>query len=182
MAYDKIPTPDDLRKLLRYDPETGRMYWMPRPKEWFEPQGAAAAWNTRWAGREAFTAVNGNGYRHGAVLGKPLSAQRVAWAIVTGTWPTGQIDHINGNPTDNRFSNLRDVSQSLNSKNRRIVAPPRSGVVGVYTQPRAKKWVAMIGSEGRLIYLGQFATKDAAMAARRAAEIEHNFGPNHGLG
>lgn len=181
MAKANLPTPEELRKLMRYDADTGLLYWLARSPEWFSDARQCSSWNSKWAGREAFTAVTSDGYKNGAVLGRHVGAQRVVWAIYYGEWPKGHIDHINGVKADNRISNLRDVSHAENMRNRKVAAPPKSGAVGVYMQPRKKKWVAMIGYNNRAVYLGQFDTKDAAMAARREAEAKFNFGPSHGL-
>jgi hypothetical protein len=83
-----------------YDPETGELYWKIRPGK--ENDG----FNRRWANQPAFTAVNKHGYRHGLLFRKPFLAHRVIWAMVYGSYPRGQIRHLNGNKSDNRISNL----------------------------------------------------------------------------
>lgn len=85
----------------------------------------------------------------------------------------GQIvDHINRIRTDNRLSNLRIVDGTGNSLNR----PPRkskSGVPGVRKRNHRKLWLARIGINGKEIYLGDFKTKNEAIAARQKAEKEY---------
>jgi hypothetical protein len=69
-----LPSPEVLRQLLRYEPETGKLFWLPRSEHWFRATSgrsaihACANWNARYAEREAFTSVDQNGYRVGTVL------------------------------------------------------------------------------------------------------------------
>lgn len=150
---------DRLRERLRYDPASGKLFW-------------------RRNGREAFTADNGRGYRCSVIDGKALKAHRVVFAIMTGRWPT-EIDHINGDRSDNRWANLREVDRQTNSTNRRIRIDNTSGRVGIRRRSDTGKWTAFIGGQKRR-HLGQFDTEEQAVAARRAAEREHGYHPNHG--
>jgi hypothetical protein len=183
MATKSLPSPELLRKLLDYDPETGVLTWKERPKKMFKEQrlgNAHSTWNARWAGRPALGSENSSGYCEGAILGVPVRAHRVIWAMVHGEWPAKVVDHINGNPSDNRITNLRSCSQSENGKNAKRPADNKSGVIGVHKLKGSETWVATIKANGRNFHLGRFRSLEAATAARRAAEIEHNFHPNHG--
>lgn len=175
-----LPSPELLRKLLRYEPETGKLFWLPRPIEMFATVGAGKIWNSRYPGKEAFTADNGTGYRHGEVNGKTLRSHRVIWAIVHGTWPTGDIDHINGVKTDNRIANLRDVSSSINQRNAKKRDDNTSGYNGVSRYRQSGKWQAHITIDGKNKHLGYFDTPDDAVAARAAAERGLGFTERHG--
>lgn len=178
MATSDLPTPIELRKLLSYNPETGKLTWLPRPREMFQRSRLHGTWNTRFAGTEAFTAADGHGYLHGTIRGVKAKAHRVAYALYHGEWPEREVDHINGDRTDNRIANLRSVSRQANLQNMAKRRDNTTGVTGVYHQPRCtrRKWSARIGRRS----LGSFETFDAACAARRAAEVEHGFHPNHG--
>jgi len=119
-------TPERLRQLLDYDPETGKLTWKARDSSQFTrsyglcgPRHQAAVWSAKNAGREAFTYTNEHGYRKGKVDRQVYAAHRVAWAIYYGEWPKQIIDHINGEKSDNRITNLRDVSNSVNMRNTR---------------------------------------------------------------
>lgn len=159
------PTADELRAVLRYYPETGHLHWRPR-------KGLGSrAWG------EAFTTVTTRGYRQGTVLGYRTSAHRVAWAYVTGEWPE-QIDHINGDKLDNRIANLRAVCATENQRNRAVQGNSKSGVPGV--RWRAGKWEAVIYVASRQISLGRYSDFEEAVKARKEAEKEHGFHPNHG--
>ncbi len=174
--------PAQLRALLRYDPQTGELFWRERPLEMFvEPPAAVAAkarkWNARYAGKPAFTSRT-HGYRQGCLLSVYVYAHRVAWAIHHGRWSEQHIDHINGVRDDNRITNLREVRDGGNNRNLKRPVTNSSGAIGVYRQGR--KWWAGITYRRRAYYLGSFETKEAAIAARKAAERRFGFHPNHG--
>lgn len=88
-------------------------------------------------------------------------AHRLAWLYVYGTWPDKDIDHIDGNITNNRIQNLRLTTETHNSQNQRQAHKGSySGLLGVY--PAGKRWRAMITVNKKTISLGVFATKDEA--------------------
>jgi hypothetical protein len=162
MAKEDLLPVDLLRQLLRYEAETGKLFWLHRPD-------ARQEWNTRYAGKEAMTAVC-RGYRTGHVNGVACRAHRVIWALVHGEWPDGLIDHINGETQDNRLHNLRVVDHTGNSRNRRLGKNSSSGVLGVFLFKPTGKWRAHIRHNGRQIALGDFANFEDAVQARVEAE------------
>jgi hypothetical protein len=168
-----------LRKLLRYEPETGKLYWLARSRDMFATKRAFSTWNARYAGTEAITADNGVGYKVGSIQNRHFLAHRIAWAIVHGEWPN-VIDHINGNPSDNRLTNLRSVDWTENSCNSRVSSRNTSGHTGVVWSNASGKWAAQITVRGSNKFIGVFSDKNDAVAARKAAERELGFHPNHG--
>jgi hypothetical protein len=168
-----IETVGKLREFLRYEPETGKLFWLER-------QNSDKWWNSFCAGKEAFRSTDKHGYRSGHFLGRQYKAHRVVWALVHGEWPADEIDHINGNPGDNRISNLRVVTRAQNMKNIRRLAKNTSGVVGVSWDNINSNWRASIKVNGRCINLGRYKSFEAACAARADAERLHDFHPNHG--
>ena len=60
-----------------------------------------------------------NGYRKLKFRGKQYLVHRIAWLLQHGSWPVGDIDHIDGNPSNNKLENLRDVPHSVNLQNRK---------------------------------------------------------------
>ncbi len=171
---------ETLRRLLAFDPETGDLAWLPRPEGMFPDKRSFGIWNTRYAGKPAFTSVDSRGYRCGRVFDRPYRAHRIAWALATGVWPSGTIDHINGDKTDNRPANLRNVPLNENAKNRPMQSNNTSGIAGVSWNKRHRKWEANIRISGRRLHLGRFDDIQAAAEARRAADRKYGFHENHG--
>jgi hypothetical protein len=170
MAKKPIPTPEELRQLLRYEPETGKLYWLERPVSMFvdgdhSAGHTCAAWNAKFAGKIAFTATTKWGHKRGRLAGNNFKAHRVAWALYTGNWPNGEIDHINGDPGDNRIENLRVVSSQQNKWNRGSRPNSISKFVGV-ARSSSGTWYGQIVIDGKFVYLGSFATEEDAARAR----------------
>jgi hypothetical protein len=94
-----------------------------------------------------------------------------------GAWPSGDIDHINGQKTDNRIENLRDVTRTINSENRRgSNTNTATGYLGVSVHARSGKYRARIRAKGRLISLGLFLLPEEAHAAYISAKRDLHFG------
>ena len=108
---------ETLRKRLRFEPETGKFFRLPRPRSDFTDLASYRRWRVRYDGKEALFAKHRKGYRAGGVDGQMVLAHRAAWAMHYGRWPTGLIDHINGDPADNRISNLRECNNAQNLAN-----------------------------------------------------------------
>jgi len=170
---------ETVRCLLRYEPDSGLLFWRERHEPHILPD-VKNSWNTRYADKQALTYINPDGYRVGKFNNTTLIAHRAIWAIVTGQWPTSQIDHINGIRTDNRFHNLRDVSNDENHLNLRMASNNTSGITGVYWSARTQKWVAQIQLNGKQKNLGYFLTKEEAATCRANAEKANGFHANHG--
>ena len=120
LATDDL-TASKARELFRYDPETGILY-------------------RRHATCEKVGRAKSNGYLVVHAYGKNRQAHRVIWLMVHGKWPEGEIDHINGVRTDNRLENLRDVSHTLNSRNRPDAK--RNPVIGPV--PKDGEWFVVL--------------------------------------
>jgi hypothetical protein len=177
----------EISKLLKYEPETGKLFWLPRTADMFSARDpkrsaeySAQRWNSRLAGKEALNSTSTKGYLSGSIFNKPYKAHRVAWVLSTGLWPNEQIDHINGIKTDNRIGNLRPVSNAENCKNKRIFKSNTSGVCGVSWFKRARKWHARIEVNGKTINLGYYDNLEDAARVRKQAELENGFHENHG--
>jgi hypothetical protein len=181
-----LPTISFLRSLLRYDPDTGKLFWRERTPDMFSGNGNGGSvtscriWNTRFANKEALACDSGHGYLVGVIQGSPFYAHRVAWAIHYGAWPKREIDHINGDRSDNRIKNLRDVSRSLNGKNVKMYTRNTSGHTGVSWDQVNKKWRVQIVIDGKDRCLGRFESVEDAIAVRKAAEVKHGYTERHG--
>jgi len=181
MAKRELPSPDLLRQLLDYNPDTGVMKWRIRPPELFKVPSLAKSWNRQYAGKETGR-LNGEGYPQILIYDRPHRTHRIAWAISYGEWPSGDIDHINGMRTDNRLINLRVVTAEQNRRNMALHPCSKTGVPGVHKRARDGKprWIAIISVKNRMRYLGTFLNVDDAIAARKAAEVELGYHSNHG--
>lgn len=168
-----LPSVDYLRKRLRYEPETGKLFWL-------DYEGMPQRWLTRWVGKEAFTAADTGGYLHGQVCGKLFRAHRIAWSIYYGEHPKGEIDHINGLTDDNRIENLRVVTIQDNRRNQKKPITNTSGVVGVGWDKSRGLWTSSIKVGGVQKNLGRFCCFGQAVKTRHDAEKVYGFHENHG--
>lgn len=153
-----------LQKALKYERDTGAFVWLTNGRGRFRRAGAEAGTINRW------------GYRAICCDGKYLLAHRLAWLYVYGEWPKNEIDHINGNRSDNRIENLRDVPRAINAQNIRSArVDSESKVLGVSWSKERHKWVATIVTNGKQKYLGSFSkiedAKDAYLAAKRSSHV-----------
>lgn len=156
-----------LKEVLRH--ENGKLYWKPRTNL-----------NKRLWGKEAFHRINEAGYCPGQIDGKKVYAHQVVYALHSGHWPQGEVDHINRDKADNRPENLRVVSRSVNAQNKPRMSNNTSGHTGVYFNRRLQKWAAQIKFQGETRHLGTFADKADAYRVRKDAEYALGFHPNHG--
>lgn len=174
------PTYHTAVRLLKADFKTGKLFWLPRSPDLFKNKKRCASWNSRFAGKEALTAKNPHGHRSGTLLGRSCWAHRVIWLLAHKEWPKNQIDHINGDASDNRLVNLRDVTASENLRNQRRSRNNTSGVLGVSWNKTEQKWRVQIMADGRNKTVGQFVEIEDAIAVRKAAEKLYGFHENHG--
>lgn len=123
---------------------------------------------------------NSDGYLQIMINRKRYKSHRLAWFYVTGEWPKDQIDHINHDRCDNRFSNLRNASSSINSKNMSKFKNNTSGYNGVGWNKAKKKWHSYIRIDGKLKTIGYFNNIKDAAYARIITEKTVGFHENHG--
>jgi hypothetical protein len=136
---------------LMYTPQDGKVWWIKHPRR------------STANGTEAGNMMK-NGYRKLKFCGKQYLTHRVAWLLHHGSWPVGDIDHIDGNPANNKLSNLRDVSHRVNIQNRKSATTKnKTGLLGVVK--RRNKYAAHIHKNGKQIYLGLFPTAELAHQA-----------------
>ena len=162
-------------QLFKYCKVSGRLVWRPRPRGMFKSTRAANTWNTRYAERDAGT-ISGHKsgkyteYRKVVVRPKRYKAHRIIWLMQTGKWPSGHIDHIDGNGLNNKWSNLREATSSQNSMNQKVRSDSTSGIKGVSYDKKRNMWYVYIDINKKRKHLGRFETREEAAAARIAAE------------
>lgn len=155
------------RELFTYDAKTGRLL------------------NLTARGNKAPGSVAGSasfkGYREVTIDYAHYREHRLIWLMHYGAWPTMGIDHINGDPSDNRIENLRLATARQNNANRGRGVHNTSGLKGVsFYKPRGK-WRAFIRIAGKNRQLGSFHTAEAAHDAYvRAAKREFGDFANGG--
>lgn len=184
MTKKSIPATEYLHKILRYDPHTGGLYWRERTPDMFTDTGHSAerkctTWNSRFAGKRAGNVAD-DGYASISVNYTILLAHRVIWKMHNGTDPSDQIDHIDGNRSNNRIENLRDVSRSDNQRNQAIMKNNTSGHHGVHYSKTEGMWRAAINTNGKKKTLGRYRCITAAIIARKIAEETYGYHKGHG--
>lgn len=173
--------PEEIAAMVAYNPEDGSFIWQDRPDSHFASPKDAKIWRRRFLGKAAFITDNGKGYMCANLSGRRYYGHRVAFACMTGDWPKHEVDHINGNPSDNRWANLRDVTHTDNNRN--MPAPKKkaaSGVTGIYRTLNRACWAPQVSVGNRSIPLGNTPCLGIAIKRRREAEQLLGFHPNHG--
>lgn len=162
----ELPSVDRLKELLTYDPETGDLRWRLRVfsnGKTFRKQAGKIAGG-----------IDRGGYRLLRIDSTAIAAHRVAYAMMTGAWCDRDIDHADGDASNNRWSNLRPASTSQNLMNARLRDDNASGVKGVSRCRQTGRWAAELHANGRKIWLGRHDTLEQARAARdEAARLHH---------
>ena len=159
----KMPPLSSFQNRLKYDADTGIFTWL-------------GEFNAKRVGRRAGTTVGIKGYRTITIKKRRYYEHRVAWYMMTGEDPTGfEIDHINGDKSDNRFCNLRLATSQTNKANCGLTKSNNSGFKGVHA--RGSRWIASITYDNKLIHLGMFkCPKEAAIAYdNKAIELFGEF-------
>ncbi|CAH9015136.1 putative homing endonuclease [Vibrio phage 466E53-1] len=183
MTARKMPGKDYFLKYLHYNEGTGDFTWKKRDLCDFKTLNAFGTFNTRFGGKSAGgknTGKTGKTYREIRLHDKSYLAHRIAWVICNGSIEDGHdIDHINGDGTDNRICNLRSVTRSDNGKNQRLRIDNTSGATGVYNLPNGT-YLVQISHSGKRHNVGTFSNFNKAVAARKEAERRNGYHENHG--
>lgn len=146
---------ENVRDLLHYDPETGVFTRLKTGK----PTGRVS-----WCGYIEFD-----------IWTHQYKAHRVAWLYMTGRWPTGNVDHKDGDRQNNRFSNLREATPTQNTFNAAPRTAKKSSLPrGVRQCHRSVSYQAEISKQGKKVYLGRYETpEEASEVYQLAAELLH---------
>lgn len=163
-----------------YNQQTGLFTSKGRDKKYFKTLAACEAFNSRYKGKEVGLSKS-HGYKKVAIFGKEYSLHRLAHLIMLGEWPKEEVDHINGNRSDNRWVNLRPVTRKENTRNKCIRSNNTSGICGVYFDKQLNKWRSKISTnKNKNKHLGVFSNLFDAVCARKSAENKYGYHINHG--
>jgi hypothetical protein len=158
-------------KRLSYDRDTGVFTW--KVSTGRSPAGSTAGAIVASGAAKLPRRVIGIGCRR-------YRASHLALLLIDKNMPKGLVDHINHNTLDDSYANLREVTTAESSKNKTLISSNTSGVMGVSFTKATKRWRAYIVTDDTRVHLGYFAKFDEAVEARRKAEVQYGFHPNHG--
>ena len=162
-------TQERLKQVMLYDKDTGKFTWL--VKRGCKAKGQNAGNLKKNIGKD---------YIHIHIDGNNYYAHRLAFLYVNGEMPKHEVDHINGNGTDNSWKNLRQCSSIENKRNMRLNSRNTSGYCGV-SLDHSGFWRARINVNKTEINLGRFKNIEDAINARKEAEIKYNFHDGHGI-
>lgn len=153
-----------LLEWFAYDPETG--VFMHRINRGKIKAGTVAG------------KMHNQGYQIITVSGKGYLAHRLAWFYMTAQWPANDVDHIDLNRLNNKFSNLRDVTRQVNQQNaiQAKASNKSSGLLGVSLCRQTGRWAVQIRINGKKRHIGRFDTPELGYAAYLAAKREFHPG------
>ena len=171
---------DFFLSLLDYNQETGDLTWKHRPPV----NKGNRIFNALYAGKKGGSIVTSDNsktsYLQTVVKGKTYKNHRIIFAIVAGYMPE-QVDHIDHNGLNNRWSNLRASNNRDNAKNLPMLKSNKSGCIGVNWHKAAKRWQARaVDKDGKRIDLGRFDNIEDAIRVRKAYEKEFGYYEHRG--
>jgi hypothetical protein len=154
------------RELLSYEPETGLLRWR------------VSYGNKRIKGNVAGRKVP-PGYISLSLDGLSYFAHRLGWLLTHGKWPPAELDHINGDKSDNRLDNLREADRVLNMQNlKRPHRGQQSGLLGVYAI-NTGGFISVITVNKQRVYLGYY--QDAQVAHEAYLKAKRELHPGNTL-
>lgn len=146
-----------LKKLLHYNPRTGIFRWKRAPGFRRDLDGKRAG------------IIHSDGRVQIMIDYVNYRAHRLAFLYMTGKFPDLEVDHKDGNKTNNRWKNLREASRVVNAQNiRRASSNNKSGLLGAW--PKREKFYSQITANGKRIVLGTFETAKQAHRAYISAK------------
>lgn len=169
-----------IRSILDYNEKTGVVTWKSRTPDMFtdlrrNAEHQCKLWNSKHAGKPAGYVCYKKSCEYSSMYIRLKNSNwvlsRIIWFYVTGEWPNGEIDHIDGDSHNNSWVNLRDVTHFQNMQNRKMLKTNTSGRIGVYRY-KQNRFRAIICFNGRRINLGIFDTlDDASLAYSEASKV-----------
>jgi hypothetical protein len=173
-----LPSVEYLNECFNLDTENGILYWKPRPMNHFNSLHEYSGWNKKFAYTIAGSLITKNlslsnaHYRRVSILKKCYKLHRVIFKMYYGYEPE-YIDHIDGDPRNNRPINLRSVTMQENLKNKAVYKNHNSGINGI---KEVKHGWQVRNKNARKI----FKTLEEAIEYKQIWNEENGFHPNHG--
>ena len=165
-------TQEELKANFNYDPDTGDFTWLnDRTGRWGIKAGDKAGSILKMKCGKRYVRLQTNRTY--------MMAHRAAFLYMEG-WLPEEVDHDDGDGTNNKWSNLKGSTRKLNALNLRKRSDNSSGVTGVTWQKDRNKWMAHIHIDNKMKNLGRFEDFDTAVSVRKEAERKYNFNTNHG--
>jgi hypothetical protein len=143
---------EKIKRLFRYEPDTGHLYWR-------KPHAGCNFGKPAGCMSRKYVVIRIDGVLY--------QASRLIWLYQVGKWPD-EVDHKDGNPSNNTWDNLReaDRNQQIMNANRAV---GYTGIRGVTFDKARGKFKMQLNAYGRFIQK-RFDTLDEAIAARKLAE------------
>jgi hypothetical protein len=170
MEKSQLPTQAQIKEILHYDHETGVFRWRHESRNKIKPWDVAGT-------------VTDGGYWAIKIKGKTYKAHRIAWLYMTNEWPKNLIDHIDGNPGNNKWINIRSATVKQNLENQALRKDNKSGFRGVSWHKKTQKWSAKLSHNNKNIWLGSYETPEVAASVvilKRAELFTHDHGRDRG--
>lgn len=167
-----------LKELLHYDPLSGDFTWLWRDRRNCPTDQAWRMFNSTHPGKKA-GCITPDGYSQIGVFQRRYRSHRLAFLYMTGSMPE-EVDHVGGVRIDNRWENLRPVNRVENMRNVKRRTNNTSGVSGVSWAKVPKKWLSRAMVDDHRIFLGHFDDWFDAVCAKKSANNQYGFHPNHG--
>lgn len=153
-----------LRPRDRFYYINGKLFHKDMDVSFFKNDKDFKSYNSRKLGKQAGSLKSG--YLYTNVGGVPYAIHRIIFYVFNGYLPL-IIDHIDGNPLNNKIENLREATPSQNLANTRISKNNTSGFKGVFYHKSTGKWQASVRFNGRLLHLGLFSDISDAVKVRQ---------------
>ena len=160
---------ETLSKLMEYNPRTGSLVWISKIYRGHHAVGDQVGY------------IHNNeniSYYRTTVYGTRYLAHKLCVLLMTGVYPEGVVDHIDGNGLNNKWNNLRVVTNAINGRNCKINKNNTTGHIGV--NKFKDKFRVRLKHEGKEIHIGIFNNIDDAVVAAKEAYAKYGFHPNHG--
>lgn len=150
MPVSTLLTQEKLKEILHYEPETGLWTWLVSNSNRVKIGSIAGNYNKVIK------------YHQIRIFGKLYYGHILAWLYMTGVWPENEIDHKDTNPSNNKWLNLREATSSQQKWNAGKRKNNTSGYKGVHLDKNSGKYVAQIGLNYKVIYIGSRNTIEEA--------------------